>query len=129
MSDDLLDELDDSEVPDPPTTIEEELADVELAEPDGDILDELDEIETPDPGGDFEEYSGMFTPGIGDVYAAGGTFLVESVVGTQSSGGGMNIIKTDRGDFAYPRSLRVGVRYRADDSGEGITLEEVTGDE
>jgi hypothetical protein len=132
MSDDIMDLLDEVELEELDTTIEEELADVELPpEPDGDIVDEMDEIEVPDGDGtaDFEEFSGAFIPGLGDVYAAGGTFIVEGILGAKSSGSGMKLIQTDRGEFAHPKSLRVGQRYRADDEGEGITLEEVSDDE
>jgi hypothetical protein len=144
MSDDLIEELDDVELPEPaPPTIEEDLEDVEVPdaataleaeldeidyhEPDGDLLDELADIEVPDPDGtaDFEEYSGAFVPGLGDVYAAGGTFVVESIIGSSRGHPGMRLIKTDRGEFAHPTALRVGARYRAVESEGGITLEQV----
>lgn len=129
MSDDpnLIEELDDIDIPEPDTTIEEELADVELPEPDGDLLDELCDSEVPDPDGtaDFGEYSGSFVPGLGDVYAAGGTFVVKSITGPSRGHSGMRLIHTDRGDFAHPTALRIGVRYRAVESDGGVTLEQV----
>lgn len=122
-----IEDLDDIKISEPDTTIEEELADIELSEPDDELLVELDEIENPDSDGtaDFETFSGAFVPGIGDVYAAGGSFVVEAVTGPARGYPGTRLIHTDRGEFAYGKPLRVGARYQAVAAEGSITLETV----
>lgn len=64
-------------------------------------------------------------PGIGDVSAAGGSFVVEAVTGSARGDPGTRLIHTDRGEFATEKTLRVGARYQAMATEGSVRLEQI----